>query len=82
MKDTTIVDKLVKARADGAKRERERIAEFVWNYLGADICDICYEDNCGGEFSCTKGKYGEPCKCHSRINNARAKLEQVIVLGQ
>jgi len=38
--------------------------------LNATICDYCYEDECGGESSCTKGKYGEPCECHNQIHRA------------
>ncbi|MBU1067087.1 hypothetical protein KKE60_04840 [Patescibacteria group bacterium] len=47
------------------------------------ICDICYEDDCGGESQCMLGRDGEPCGCHERIHKAEelafkaiAKAEQ------
>ena len=46
------------------------VYEALQAILNATICDICYEDECGGESSCTKGKYGEPCACHNQIHRA------------
>jgi len=54
------------------------LAKLALNYINTSVCDICYEDNCGGDFSCTKGKFGEPCECHTEINEARTKLENTI----
>lgn len=44
--------------------------EALTKLLNTGICDICYEDDCGGEFACTKGKYGEPCNCHETKRQA------------
>jgi len=70
------------AKEIAKKQERERIAKIAYKYLDAGICDICYEDNCGDEFTCTKGRHGEPCKCHSRINDSRANLEKALRKGE
>ena len=46
--------------------------------LNTSICDICYEDDCGGEFNCTKGIDGEPCSCHQRVKDAETKAQQAL----
>jgi len=61
-----------------ALQERGQIVALVWEYINSSICDICYEDNCGGELSCMSGSDGEPCECHNRINEARIKLEKAL----
>jgi len=58
--------------------KRERIATVVREYLNTNVCDICYEDDCGGEFNCTKGKGGESCECHTRVDEAKAKLDRAL----
>jgi len=55
-----------------------RLVEVLEALLNNTICDICYEDNCGDEFSCTKGIDGAPCQCHTRINEAEINAYKVL----
>lgn len=61
------------------KEEQIReVLNAIDEYFDCDVCDICYEDECGGELSCTKGKYNEPCNCHVDKNRAKQNLERII----
>lgn len=44
--------------------------EALNTLYNTSICDMCYEDECGGDARCTFGKDGGPCKCHERITKA------------
>ena len=46
--------------------------------LSTGVCDFCYEDECGGITSCTKGKDGGPCQCHLKIEEAETNAYVVL----
>ena len=47
-----------------------------------DICDICYEDECGGDDRCMNGIDGEPCGCHERIHKAEELAYKAIAKAE
>lgn len=60
----------------------EELYEALEALSNASICDICYEDNCGDEFSCTKGVDFEPCECHRRIREAESLRDKALAKAE
>ena len=56
--------------------------EALKNLLDKSICDVCYEDECGGASSCIKGKDNEPCDCHIIVDEAEAQAYKALSLAE
>lgn len=56
--------------------------EALRGILNTSVCDICYEDECGGFISCNKGRDGERCQCHNKVDQAESNAHQALAKAE